>query len=98
MIVCNADFLWAYFKRRIPSLLKSIFLSERYGEIGLLRFISALLFAVLSIGFAYYDIYVSEGLILASLISQASSALCTLRAVEFHFDGARGGRIKISDE
>ena len=48
---------------------------ERYGEIGLLRFMAALLFAVLSIGFAYYDIYVSEGLILASLISQSSNAL-----------------------
>lgn len=47
---------------------------ERYGELGLFRTLAALIFAVLSISFAYFNINVAEGLILASLISQASSA------------------------
>lgn len=48
---------------------------ERYGEIGLLRVFAALLFAIFAIGFFYCGNNASVGLILASLISQSSTAL-----------------------
>ena len=47
---------------------------ERYGEIGLFRIFAALLFAIFSIGFAYFSVCVPEGLILASLASQVFTA------------------------
>ena len=60
----------------IYQIYSNLFSSQqRYSEIGILRIISALLFAFFTIIFAYFEIKVSIGLILASIISHAFSAI-----------------------